>query len=143
MNSLSVIGKIKAFIVFLLLVSSSAYASVSVEKILSKTSFLGTVGDNGVLIVGKNITRMGEYRRVPVIIGATDDFEELGLKKGWALFYLVMVSCYNQSVGVEFMQRLDSNGNIVTQDFPKLKMEQVNRNHPLSQVVASVCNKKG
>ncbi|WP_304713096.1 hypothetical protein [Neisseria viridiae] len=88
MNSLSVIGKIKAFIVFLLLVSSSAYASEFSDKF-----DLVYIDGKVAWLVGKDIDYMDGYRVGVMSIWAMDDVKELGLKKGWVLFSRIRVNC--------------------------------------------------
>ncbi|WP_301911176.1 hypothetical protein [Neisseria viridiae] len=139
MNSLSVIGKIKAFIVFLLLVSSSAYASEFSDKF-----DLVYIDGKVAWLVGKDIDYMDGYRVGVMSIWAMDDVKELGLKKGWVLFSRIRVNCNSQSVGHEYMEKFDMNAaKTVQRYYPTLKMEPVDSEGALGKVAASVCNQKG
>lgn len=145
MNSLFVIGKIKAFIVFLLLVSSSAYASAEMG-----TWGLIDVNENASWFVRKDITHFGKYRGSEILVSVAkdmtitaDNMKELEFKKGWFLFARIRVNCNNRSLGVEYISELDPNGNVVGRDFfSRVKMEPVNPRDPWGKVLASVCSQK-
>ncbi len=142
MNSLSVIGKIKAFIVFLLLVSSSAYALGSENDF----EVVG-IGGNIMSIVDKSSIRINidNDRLVNVFLFAEGDSHVPGIRmrKGEVLQLKYKINCSNLSSGFYFMEQFDSNGKSIYKQSVELQMRSEDSFGSTGEKILNlICTKK-